>query len=59
MFQQSQSLYSFTGKDLRTLPDLACSFFVTEVDKNKHLLQLKRASSKPTLNVLSEAAIKQ
>ena len=25
-FQQSQLLYSFTGKDLQTLPDLACSF---------------------------------
>ena len=25
-FQQSRLLYSFTGKDLRTLPDPACSF---------------------------------
>ena len=25
-FQQSRLLYSFTGKDLGTLPDIACSF---------------------------------
>ena len=25
-FQQSRLLYSFMGKDLRILPDLACSF---------------------------------
>ena len=30
-------------------------FFVTEVNKKKHSLELERASSKPPLNVLSEA----